>query len=404
MNAPVSSSENRRASTRHAWLLVAGREITTKALTKSFIIGTVLTLLLIAGSIAIPTYLSSGGGVTTAVVVVNDEGKELAEKVGRAVSSAEAKDRVEVVQAADQGAAEALLREGKADVLLTRSGHGWQAAAKENPPENLVRHIRQVLSAQVLAEVADQAGTSVQEVEGRSAVSTRVLSDQAEAIRGASIAVKIIFAILFYMSVIVFGVQIAQSVLEEKQSRIVEILAAVVPVRQLLIGKVVGNTVIAVGQLVLYLGVGVVGATFTPLSSLLPAMSNGLIWYVVFFLAGFLALGCLWAAAGAMSTRTEDLQQTMTPLTMFLAAAFFGALFVTGTWAKVASYIPIASSMVMPTRLLQGDAAWWEAVISLAVTVLFAGFATVIGERMYRNSLMQTSSQTSFKEALRSAD
>ena len=122
------------------------------------------------------------------------------------------------------------------------------------------------------------------------------------------------FAVLFMMSSMIYGMQIASSVIEEKQSRIVEILVAVIPVRQLLAGKVIGNTVIAFGQMVLLLGVTLIGVSFTPVTGALPNLSSGVGWFLAFFLAGFLALACIWAA-GALGTRSEDLNQTSQPLT-----------------------------------------------------------------------------------------
>ncbi len=71
----------------------------------------------------------------------------------------------------------------------------------------------------------------------------------------------LVFAFLFYLSVLTFGMSIAQSVVEEKQSRVIELLVAALPVRWLLAGKVLGNTVMALGQIVVILGAGLVGAT-----------------------------------------------------------------------------------------------------------------------------------------------
>lgn len=71
------------------------------------------------------------------------------------------------------------------------------------------------------------------------------------------------FAFLFYLSSILFGMSIAQSVVEEKQNRIVEILASAIPVRQLLIGKVAGNTVLAFAQLTLFVVAGLIGLAAT---------------------------------------------------------------------------------------------------------------------------------------------
>ncbi|MGD3580285.1 ABC transporter permease, partial [Xanthomonas citri pv. citri] len=107
----------------------------------------------------------------------------------------------------------------------------------------------------------------------------------------------------FYMAAIVFGMAIATSVLEEKQNRVVEILATAIPIRQLLYGKVAGNTVLAMVQLALYAGAALLALTFTgtadSVGTLIPASG----WFLVFFLAGFLILASAWAMIGSMASR-----------------------------------------------------------------------------------------------------
>ena len=83
----------------------------------------------------------------------------------------------------------------------------------------------------------------------------------------------------------------------------------------------------------LYAAIGLVGLSFTVVGDLLPAVTGALGWFLVFFLVGFLALACLWAVAGALASRTEDLQSTSTPITMLLLAIFFGSAFLDGTAA-----------------------------------------------------------------------
>ena len=122
-------------------------------------------------------------------------------------------------------------------------------------------------------------------------------------------AVGFVFVFLFYFAALVFGMQLASSVIEEKQSRIVEIIAAAIPLRHLLAGKVLGNTALALIQLLVYLVVGLVGLSFTSYKSYVPAAvrPDGA-GSSAFFLAGFIALACLWAVAGSLASRTEDLQ------------------------------------------------------------------------------------------------
>src|SRR5690606_15368695 len=90
------------------------------------------------------------------------------------------------------------------------------------------------------------------------------------------------FAMVFYIAALMFGMQIAGSVVEEKQSRIVEILAAAIPVRHLLVGKVLGNTLMAVAQMALIVATALVGLTFTDFAVALPGMTEALGWYLPF--------------------------------------------------------------------------------------------------------------------------
>ena len=161
------------------------------------------------------------------------------------------------------------------------------------------------------------------------------------------------------MASLMFGMTLANSVVEEKQSRIVEIIATAIPVRQLLAGKVLGNTVLAVGQMALYVGVGLVGLAFTDYRGAGPAVVRRSVgWFLVFFLAGFVALACLWAVAGALASRTEDLQSTTTPLhhgpdgrDVRRACSSRAPSQVVG------SYVPPRLRDPMPHRLLERDAA-----------------------------------------------
>lgn len=89
---------------------------------------------------------------------------------------------------------------------------------------------------------------------------------------------------------------------------------------------------------------------------------------------------------------------------MVLIIGFFASFMAAGAWRVALSYVPVLSSMLMPTRLMDGSAQWWEGVIALALTLAFAAVAMVLGERMYRRSLMQTSSRMTFRQALTASD
>ena len=124
-------------------------------------------------------------------------------------------------------------------------------------------------------------------------------------------------------------------------------------------------------------------------------------WFLVFFLAGFAALACLWAVAGSLATRSEDLQSTTPVLTTILMVAMFVGIFGEGVVRVVASYVPVVSAISMPQRLLAGEAAWWEPFLSLLVTLAFAAWTMVVGERLYRRSIMHTGRRLGVREAMR---
>lgn len=209
------------------------------------------------------------------------------------------------------------------------------------------------------------------------------------------------FALVFYMAAVIFGMQIASSVVEEKQSRIVEILAAAIPVRHLLLGKVLGNTLLAVGQMALLVATALVGLTFTDLDIALPGLAEAMGWYLPFFLLGFLALACVWAAAGALASRTEDLQSTTMPLTMVLVLALLGSVNLEGVWRDVASFVPILSTLLMPIRILEGDVSWWQPALALALVGVFCTLTILLGSRLYQRALLHTSGSLTWRRALR---
>ena len=133
--------------------------------------------------------------------------------------------------------------------------------------------VRAVVNQQVLSDNAAEVGTTVEALQAGSTVSTDFLRGDAEK-AGVAEAVGFVFVFLFYFAALVFGMQLASSVIEEKQSRIVEIIAAAIPVRHLLAGKVLGNTALAVIQLMVYLVVGLVGLSFTSYKSYVPALTG----------------------------------------------------------------------------------------------------------------------------------
>jgi ABC-2 type transport system permease protein len=388
---------------RNAWPLVAQREIQVRLTDRNFLVSTGLTLLLVIGVFALQA-LFSGGPASYRVAVTDDDGAAVVAQAEEVLRASDEEATIRPVQVADEAAGEAAVEAGDADALLVRSGDGWTLSADGSPANNLRQAVADVVRTQALTANAEAAGTSVEELTRGAELTVTDLSgdDGEQAI--IAFLVGVIFAALFYMSSVLFGMAIATSVVEEKQSRIVEILAAAIPVRQLLTGKVLGNTALALGQLVLFVAVGLVGLTFTDYTSFLPGMTGAVLWYVPFFVAGFLALACIWAAAGALASRVEDLQATTMPVTLFLAVIFLVSINLEGAVQQVASFLPVASTILMPMRILAGEAAWWEPAVALLVTLAFSALTVRVGARLYRRALLQTQGRVSLRAAWNARD
>jgi ABC-2 type transport system permease protein len=362
-----------------AWLLVTRREVVSRITDKTFLVGTALMVAMLVGFLGFSVWQD--------------------ERTERFTLGA-TPDAAAMATAIRDGAA---LREDEVDAWLHPVDTGWELTSESSEQDALTDVARIVVRQQVLADNASGVGSTVEQLEAGSDVSTSFLRGDAER-AGLAEAVGFAFVFLFYIAALIFGMQLASSVIEEKQSRIVEIIAAAIPLRHLLAGKVLGNTALAMIQLLVYLAVGLVGLSFTPYKSYVPALSGPTAWFVGFFLAGFVALACLWAVAGSLASRTEDLQATSTPLTILMLAMFFGGVSLDGRGQVIASFVPPVSAVVMPKRILAGGVGWWEPLVALALLAVFAAVTVAVGERLYRRALLQTGGRVSLRQAWSSAE
>ena len=142
-------------------------------------------------------------------------------------------------------------------------------------------------AAATIEEVAAAAGVSMDQLAKGSTVSYDLLQSGDDQ-RSTGRIIGLVFGFLFYIAALLFGMSIASSVIEEKQNRIVEILASAIPLRQLLIGKVVGNTILALAQVAIFALAGVIGLIATGRSDLLAQVSGGIFWFILFFIVGII--------------------------------------------------------------------------------------------------------------------
>ncbi len=387
------------------WALVAAREVRVKLTDRNFLISTGLTLLLILGLLGMQAFFASRDSAPAyTVAVASADGEALVGQVESALQADGPEATVKSVTVEDGDAGNALLTSEDADAMLLQEGQTWTLSSDGGVPGDLGSAAAEAVRSAALASNADAAGTSLPALLDNTDLATDDISGADETQQGVITIAGLVFGMLFYLASLTFGISIANSVVEEKQSRIVEILAAVIPTRALLAGKVLGNTALAFGQMALVIGVSLIGLSFTEYDKYVPLMREPLLWYLPFFIAGFIALACMWAAAGALASRVEDLQSTTMPLTMSLILIFIVALNLDGFAEVVGSYVPVMSTILMPVRLLSGEASWWEPVASLGVTLAFCYVSISFGSKLYRRALMQTQGRVTLKQALAMRD
>lgn len=396
---PPSSSRS-RGNGQPAWLIVTLREVMVKAKDRGFAISTIVTLVLIVAGVVFNAYMSSRGEDFT-VAVTSEAGQSvvaLADEDGRADDG---NTTFSAIVADSEEAALEEVRAEEADAALIRGDDGsWTLTGKNEVSRGLSTGMGASLEAYMLETNAAAAGTSPEELLAGSELEESLLEGSAENQAVADVA-GFAFSFLFYMASIIFGMAIANSVVEEKQNRVVEILATAIPVRQLLYGKVLGNTVLAMVQLALYGGAALLALNLTGTADLVGSIIPASGWFLVFFLFGFLILASIWAVLGSLASRPEDLSSNSTPVMVLIFAALGAGLFASGQLLVVASYVPVVSSVAMPIRMLNSEVALWEPILSLVIALAAAFALLYLGEKIYRRAIMQSGGALSLRKAMK---
>ena len=225
----------------------------------------------------------------------------------------------------------------------------------------------------------------------------RALDPQETASRGF---LGVVFVVLLFMSVIIYGMWVASGVAAEKSSRVMELMISAASPRQMLTGKVVGigaagltqYLAIAVPALVVLafqdrIAEAVLGPGWSegaPIVGLTPALLAG---YGVFFLLGFGLFALIYAAMGAFVSRPDDLQTLSLPLSLVAIVGYLTAILaleaVAAPWIRAASFVPPFSPFVMLARIMVTAVQPWEVALSLGLLVVAVAAVAVVATRMY---------------------
>jgi ABC-2 type transport system permease protein len=386
---------------REAVVLVARREFMQRARDRSFFVSTAITIGIIVLVVVFPRVLNFGADEYQ-VAFAGPDGAAV-QAVAR--TQAELADvDLTVVEVDDANEAEALVREGKLDAYLD----GDSVVVERDLPSSLRAVLENAHSAVSGTRALEDAGIDPEQV--TSALDTARLGlvtlDPEADERTTRGGIAFIGALVLYGQLLGYGFWVALGVVEEKSSRVVEVLLSAIPARALLAGKVLGIGLLGLTQLlvisIVAVGAAMLAGSLALEASMLQPIGLVLGWFVL----GYVAYACLSAAAAARVSRQEELQNATTPLTMLAMVSFFASFYVFfnpgGAGPTVVSLIPPVSALAMPIRMARGDAAPWEVGLALVLMVgLIAGLVVVAG-RVYEGAVLRMGAKVPLAEAWRS--
>lgn len=383
--------------------LVAQRELGARLRTRGFLIGTAVILAVLAGYLLFQTALVSNAERTT--VGLTGQAAAIAEPL-RAGAEGLGLD-VETRRVADVAEGMADVESGDLDVLVSGSPASLRVQVKSELDQQLEAVLTGISRQEVLSAKLVQAGLNPAEVmRDVDAARIQVTSfEEHDPAQGQRIVIALVMMFLLYMGITAYGSLVAQGIVEEKSSRVVEILLSTVRPWHLLLGKVIGLGLTGLVQLAILGVAGLAMASATGALTITGVATTTLLWGLVWYVLGFFLYATVFAAAGSLVSRQEDVQTVLTPVSMVLLVGFIAGFTVVqepeGTTATVLSLLPPLSPILLPSRIATGSAGALEIVAALVLTLAAIAALTWLGGRVYRAAILRTGSRIRLKDALR---
>lgn len=381
--------------------LVAFREMTEKLRSRGFLIFTGLMAVLLPG--AVLAFGLLGSGAQRYEVAVAGQSSSQVSQLSKLVEQRAGMFGAEIAitQQPPQAARQAV-RSGEADAAIVS---GPRVLAKGDLGAQLETLLQS--SAQRLHAMEALRGAGVADGQARAALQPAPLAivvlGEESADGGKNAAVVSLGAVLLFFALVAYGSWIAMGVVEEKSSRVIEVVISTVRPVRLLTGKVAGIGILALGQLALSVGLAlavavVMDVTLPPVT--FAAAGSVLLWFVL----GFAFYCCLFAIAGSLVTKQEDLQYTQLPAMLPIMVGYFLAVGsqtggVSGALIHALAYVPPFSPMLVPALTASGVMSGWEIAGTAVLTVAAALVLMRAAARIYTGSVLRFGGRVSLREA-----
>jgi ABC-2 type transport system permease protein len=374
-------------SRRTTIALVARREIVQRLRERSLLISTLVTIAILAAIIVVPSAVGLSGPDTFKVAVAGPQAERLARAAQAPARALDA--RIEIVRSAGDAAVRRAVHADDADAGITRGATA------------IVEHEELEAKLGVALQEGDRA---LRQRTQPPPLPVRALEATGQD-SGKQQSLAFVAVLLLYGQLIAFGFWLAAGIVEEKTSRIVEVLLATIRPRELLAGKILGIGIVGLGQLLL---IGVVGSAIAVAAGTLDlagdavgALAVVLAWFVL----GYAFYSCLFAVAGALVPRQEDVQNSTGPLTLMLVGSFLLSFKAIedpgGGLATALSFVPPTAPMIAPVRLIAGEMPLGQVLLSAAVLLAVTLLLVSVAARIYANAVLRTGTRVRLLDAWR---
>ncbi len=417
----------------HKILAVIRREFIERVRQRWFWVMALLGPLFFGAIILLPTLMMRSGGVKN-IAVVDGTTHGLGERVTAALDRAVTPDTHRVFHAVRVPAGDRVIDSLTAEVeakrlegfliltdALVDSGRAeYQASnvssftAIETIERNLTQLVfatrleRQGVNPTVVTKARLPVALGTQKIAGGR--TTKESTAQ-------SFSLAYFMAIILYTAILIYGINVMSSVLEEKTTRVVEVLVSSLRPFQLMLGKLIGVGAVSIFQFLIWAvsaryllstrrhlgggGGGDAGQVFQiPHVTLATAAV-----FVAYFLGGFFLYSAMFAAVGAISSNEQEARQTQQPVSVLLMVSFF-AMFAmindpNSPLAVTLSLIPFSAPIAMPVRWAAGSLPVAEVVLSLGILFASIALVTWVASRIYRVGILMTGKRPNLKELVR---
>ena len=406
----------------HNVWLIAKREYLERVRTKAFLISTILIPVLMGGGIVGSIVSGSRAKSTSHITIVSQDQQLATDLQAELESGKDSRMTVDVISPGNdqtRKTLDAMLADKQIDGYLwitpaTNSGERPsfsftpRSAADIGTKGVVSSALRTVLMRERLAHqgmVASDVESLMQPVK----VDTTQAGKNADT-TSSFVAIYVLF-FLMYMVILLYGMNVARSIIEEKTSRVFEVLLATIKPEEMMAGKVIGVGSVGLTQVAVWLLTAVILTS----SSIVGALAGGnvhvslnpmqIIFFVVYFLLGYLLYSSIAAALGAMVNSEQELQQLNMILVMPLAGCMFALAPVitnpNGPVARIISFIPFCTPLIMYLRISLATPPAWEIALSIALMMVTIYAILWVASRIYRVGILMYGKKPNLPEILR---